>query len=102
MQNRIKIYQNNTTTIACTVIGGLDLTGFTPHFTVKGKASDIGTLLSKTGIVSDPSTTVTFAFTSIDTSMAPGSYVYDVVIDTSTQTYTLVKDIFEILDGVRY
>ena len=101
MNNRIEIYQNNTTTIACVVVGLSDLSAFTPHLTIKKKASDSTVILTKTGIVSDPSTTVQFDFTTTDTSMAPGNYVYDVVIDTSTQVYTVVKDVFEILDGVK-
>jgi len=101
MNNRIEIYQNNTLTLACSVIGGLDLTPFTPHLTVKKKASDDIVVLSKTGIVTDPSTTVTFDITITDTAIAAGNYVYDIVIDTSTQAFTIVKDVFVILDGVK-
>lgn len=101
MNNRIEIFQHNTMTLGCHVVGGLDLSYFTPILTVKQKSSDILSVLSKTGIVTDPSTTVTFSFLTVDTSMAPGSYVYDIVIDASTETYTLVKDVFVIKDGVK-
>lgn len=101
MSNKIELYQNNTITIGCHVVGGLDLTNFTPHLTVKKKASDDNAVLSKIGFVTDPSTTVQFSLLTTDTSMGPGSYVYDIVIDTSTQTYTLVKDVFVIMDGVK-
>lgn len=99
--NRIEIYQNNTLTIGCSVFGGLDLTHFTPHLTVKKKASDDAVVLSKIGIITDPSTSMQFDFTMNDTSIAAGNYVYDVVIDTSTQAFTIVKDVFVILDGVK-
>lgn len=101
MNNRIEIYQKNTLTLGCHVTGGLDLTGFTPHLTIKKKASDDTIVLSKTGIVTDPSTTVTFDLSMTDTSIAAGNYVYDIVIDTSTQVFTVVKDVFVILDGVK-
>jgi hypothetical protein len=101
MNNRLEIYQNNTLTLACYVVGGLNLDDFTPHLTVKKKASDDVAILSKTGIVVDPSTTINFSFSTTDTSLAPGNYVYDVVIDSSTQVHTLVKDVLVILDGVK-
>lgn len=102
MSNRIEIYQGNTTTLACHVTGNVDLSRFTSYLTVKRKASDVEPVLSMVGFVPDPSgSTVQFPLSSVDTSFGPGSYVYDVVIDASTEVYTLVKDAFVILDGVR-
>ena len=103
MSNRIELYQNNTTTLVCSVIGGIDLTNFIPQLTIKKKASDTTSILTKVGIVSDPSTSLQFNINTIDTSMNPGSYVYDISIETinKSQVYTLVKDVFVILDGVK-
>ena len=102
MNNTIEIYQNNTFTLGCYVTGGLNLTGFAPYLTVKKKASDTTSVLSKLGTVTDPSTTVTFDLTTTDTSLAIGSYVYDIVIEKAPQVYTIVKDSFIVRDGVRY
>ena len=100
--NKIEVYQNNTKTIACYIYGGLNLSTYTPYLTVKRKATDTTTILEKTGLVTDPSTTVTFDLTSVDTSIAFGDYVYDITIEDGTNVHTVVKDVFTILDGVRY
>lgn len=102
MNNRIEIFQNNSKTIGCYITGGLNLSEFTPYLTVKRKASDAEVILQKIGLVSDPSTTVTFELATADTSIAAGDYVYDVVIESSTQIYTVVKDRFSVLDGVKW
>jgi hypothetical protein len=102
MNNTIELYQNNSTILTCTIVGGLNLTWFNSHLTVKTKASDTVALLSKDGFVSDPSTSVVFYLTSTDTSLNAGSYVYDIVIDSSTQLFTIVKDSFIVLNGVKY
>ena len=102
MKNKIEVYEKNTQTIAVYVSGLSDLSLYTPHLTVKRKAADTSTLLEKTGLVSDPSTTYVFNLTTTDTSIAPGDYVYDVVLESSTLGYhTIVKDRFSILEGVR-
>ena len=102
MKNHIAIYEKNTQTIAVYVSGLSDLTLYTPYLTVKKKATDSSTLLSKTGLVSDPSTTYVFNLTGVDTSIAPGDYCYDVVLESSTLgNHTVVRDKFSILEGVR-
>lgn len=100
--NRIEIYQHNTKTIGCVVVGGLDLSSFTPYLTIKQKASDTDIILSKIGVVTDPSTTVTFDLSATDTSISSGSYVYDIVLVDDPTIYTIVKDSFIVLDGVKF
>ena len=102
MNNRIEIFQHNTKTIGCYIYGGLDLSTYTPYFTVKQKAAGSAEILSKVGMVTDPSTTVTFDFTATDTSIAPGNYVYDITLIDDPTVYTVVKDSFVILDSVKY
>ena len=102
MKNHIEIFEKNTQTIAVYVSGLSDLSLYTPHLTVKRKASDSSTLLEKTGIVSDPSTTYVFNLDTVDTSIAPGDYCYDVVLQSETLgNHTVVKDTFSVLDGVK-
>lgn len=102
MKNKIELFEKNTQTIAVYVSGLSDLSLYTPHLTVKRKASDSSTLLEKTGIVSDPSTTYVFNLTASDTSILPGDYCYDVVLQSETLgNHTVVKDTFSVLDGVK-
>lgn len=97
--NRIEVYQNNTKTINCTV-SGLSLTGYTPNLTVKKNKSET-VYLGKEGIVTDPSTAI-FYLTPADTSLSPGDYIYDITFTSDSSIYTVTKDAFIILDGVKY
>lgn len=96
--NKIEVYQNNDKDITCTV-SGLSITGYTPYLTIKRNTNGEA-IISKTGTIADPSTAM-FSISNTDTSIAAGDYVYDVVIETSTYKYTIVKDRFSVLDGVR-
>lgn len=98
--NKIEIYQNNNKTINC-VVSGLAITGYTPYLSVKKKAIDASTVLSKTGVITDAST-ATFYLTPTDTSLASLDYVYDITIENDSSIYTVVKDTFTILEGVKY
>ena len=106
MANKIEIFQNNTLTVTCNVLG-VNVTGFTPIFTVKKNISDTSTLIERTGTIVDPST-ISFHITSSDTSLATVAYPYDITIekvDSSTGEliiHTIIKDIFEVKNGVRY
>lgn len=99
--NHIEIFEKNTKVIAVYVVGLDDLSLFTPILTVKRKATDASTLLSKTGVVSDPSTTFAFTLTPADTSLLPFDYCYDITLDGSSGTYTLIHDTLSILRTVK-
>jgi hypothetical protein len=102
MNNHIEIFQKNTQTIACFVSGLSNLALYDATLTVKKHASDPSTLISKLGIVSDPSTTYVFNLTNIDTSIAPGDYCYDITLESSANgVHTVVRDRFSILDSVK-
>ena len=97
--NKIRVYQNNNKTVICTV-SNLDITGYTPYLTAKkNNAAEIS--LSKEGIISDASTAI-FYLTPTDTSLVAGDYIYDITLETDSSIYTLVKDAFIVLDGVRH
>jgi hypothetical protein len=106
MTNKIEIFQNNTLTVTCSVLG-VNVTGFTPIFTVKKNISDTSPLIEKTGTIVDPST-ISFYITSSDTSLATVAYPYDITIEKVDSSsgeliiHTVTKDIFEVKDGVRY
>ena len=102
MNNLIELYQQDTQTIAVYVGGISDLTLYDSWLTVKNKTTDTSTYLQKSGVVSDPSSTIVFNLTGVDTSLKTGDYVYDIVLESSTLGYhTIVKDRFSVLDGVR-
>jgi len=97
--NSIEVYQNNTKSLTC-IVYGLDVTGFTPYLTVKN-LKDASILINKTGTVIDSSVAV-FNLSSIDTSLEPGNYIYDITFEQDSSIYTVVKDSFIVIDGVRY
>ncbi len=99
MANKLNVYQNNTFPFTCT--SPINATGFTPYFTVKKNLSDVSTLISSIGTVSD-SSTLYFNLSSVDTSIEAGDYPYDITIESDASIYTLVKDIMTIMNGVRY
>ena len=101
MNNKIEIFEKNTQNIAVYVGGITDLGMYVPYLTVKKKTSDAVPILSKAGIVSDPSTTYMFELTSEDTSINVGDYVYDITLEQGTIKHTIIKDVFSIIDTVR-
>lgn len=104
MNNHIEIYQRNSKELAVYVSGLSDLSYYVPYITVKRKSSDTSALISKTGTVTDPSTTYTFSLTTTDTSLAASDYVYEITLENSTNNtiVTIVRDRFTILDSIRY
>lgn len=99
--NVIEIYQKNSKTIELTITGLNDISDYTPLLSVKKLESDASTLIFNGGVITDASGTVSFALLPADTSLAIGDYVYDVNIESSTNTYTVTNNIFTILDSVR-
>ena len=100
--NKIEIFQHNTLTFDVSVYNFPDASGYTPYFTIKKKATDASAAKTITGTVKDASGTLRFNFTSTDTSLAAGDYVYDINLEKDASIYTLVKDRISIIDGVRY
>jgi hypothetical protein len=100
MDNHISIYQKNTKTLAVLVTGINDLSTYIPYLSVKKKATDVSTVLFKSGIVSDPSSTFTITLTTTDTSLAPLDYVYDLTIKGNGNVITIVRDKFTIMENI--
>lgn len=100
MANNIEIYQKNTKRLTLTV-GGLTCTGYTPYLSVKKNITDSSTVIFRAGTISDASTVI-IDVTSTDTSLAKGFYVYDITLEKDSSIYTVVKDSFTILDGIKY
>jgi hypothetical protein len=77
------------------------MTGYTPYLTVKRKTTDAETALQLTGWVSDSSTLI-FDISSSDSSIAVGDYVYSIEVELDSSIYTVVRDKFTVVDGVKY
>ena len=105
--NRIECFQQNSRGIGVVINNPGVVDGsfedYIPYLTVKTKAPDSSTVLSSVGTI-DSSTTAIFNLTPTDTSLAAMDYVYDITIEEPSigAKYTIVKDRFSILDGVRY
>lgn len=97
--NRIEVYQQNSKLIVCDVSGLVDLNGYTGTLTVKEDV-DGNIVISNTGSINDLSISFDLSYT--DTSIAAKDYIYDVVIESSTNHYTVVQDEFIVLDSVKY
>lgn len=98
----LEIYQNNTLSFDVSIYGITDVSGFIPYFTVKRNTSDASTILSKTGLIKDPSGAARFFVPSTDTSLNPYTYVFDITIEKDSSIFTIYKDTLTIKDGVRY
>lgn len=99
--NKIDIYQNNTCTKYLQV-DGLSLTGYDAYLTVKRNTSDTSYLLDVSLAVVDASTLlINISSTDVST-LTSGEYIYDITAIKDNSIFTITKDIFAILDGVRY
>ena len=98
--NAIKIPQQNTRTVICTVTGLVNLNGYTATLTVKKKPEDTTAVIDeKEGSISD--LVITFALTPTETNVDPYEYVYFITIDDETNRYTVAEDICEIEYSVK-
>ena len=101
MANSIEIFQGNTKTIVCAVTGLASLTGYTATLTVKKEARDVGIpLISVTGTIE--ALNITFLTSATNNTLPAGKYVYEVSVTDGTNVYTIVQDVYEILESAKY
>ena len=99
--NKIEIYQRNPCTKYLQV-EGLNLTGYDAYLTVKRNTSDTSYLLDVSLAVVDASTLlINISSTDVST-LSSGEYIYDITAVKDNSIYTITKDIFTVLDAVRY
>lgn len=98
--NNITVYQGNTKTITCTVSGLADLSGYTATLTVKKDSRDTVPLFEVTGTIE--ALVITFNTSAANNTMDAGGYVYEVTITNGTFVYTIVQDIYEIVESVKF
>jgi len=98
--NEITIYQKNSRTIYCTVTGSDDISAYAGYMTVKKNITDTALVITSTGSVGV--TAAIFSLAPTDTDIDSGAYVYDIVIESGSEKYTIVKDDFIVNDAVLY
>ena len=105
--NKITMYRGDTNAITVAVTNedgtAFDLTGYTMRLTVKDKSADPDTeaLIQKTGVIADPVTGIGIInLETSDTDLDIKEFIYDVQITSTTTNYTVIKDIFEIINDV--
>jgi hypothetical protein len=99
--NKIEIYQRNTCTKYLQV-EGLNLTGYDTYLTVKNNTTDTSYLLDVSLSVVDSSTILINIASNDVSSLSRGEYIYDITAVKDNSIYTITKDIFTVLDAVRY
>ena len=99
----------NSANYTCAVTASFFLTTCSAYFTVKKNLTDTSASLAITGShVSDHSggfgsgSIFSFGLSPISSSMAAGHYVYDIVVESGSNHYTVVQDDFNVLDIVLY
>lgn len=95
----IKVYQNNTVEIVCTVKGLQSLDGYTPYITIK-EDYDEDEVFEKEGNVNG--TDVVFKIDPSDNDISPGTYLYEITITDGTDNYTVLQNKYVVLDSVKY
>jgi len=85
----LTIYQGNSGTIRATIKTGLsDLTGYTGYYIARKSASGITNILDLSTNDWDASTAI-FAFTELDSSIAPGKYIDEFYVSSSDNLFTV-------------
>ena len=101
---KIDVYQGTTKQFTVKVETGAfnNLNGYSGLLSVKESRSTPDSLLTKVPTIATDASTMNFALCYTDTSINPGIYFYDIVIDNCTNRYTALQDLFEVVDSVRY
>lgn len=99
--NKIEIYQNNTYTRYLQV-EGLDITGYDVFLSAKRNLSDVSLVLDISLAVIDASTVFINIPSNDVSSLSRGEYIYDITAIKDNSIHTITKDVFTILDGVRW
>jgi len=102
--NKVTIYEGNSAVIAFAVLNadGTDatLTGFTATLYVKQNKIDTTSLITKTGVISGND--ITFTILDTDNDFDKGTYYYEVVLESATQTLTIEQDRYIVRESIVY
>ena len=102
--NKITTYESNSITVICSVFNDdgtdTDLSSYTGTLTVKQNKDDTSVLITSTGDVTDND--IEFDISDTDNDLECGVYYYEVTIDSTTESYTLVQDRLVIKESLVY
>lgn len=96
--NQIDVYENNDIKIYVDVTGITSLAGYTATLTVKSSKESAVTLFFVTGTIS--SLRITFDVSALQNDMDRGYYYFEVTITDGTHKYTLVQDVYNIIESL--
>jgi hypothetical protein len=102
--NKITVYEGNSAIIECAVLNpdGTDavLTDFTATLTIKENKDDATELIEETGVISGNE--ITFTIPDTDNDLEKGTYYYEVTIESTDETLTLVQDRLIVKESIVY
>lgn len=105
LSQMIEVYQGNTKVINVNMSGsGLpgDLSGYTAYLIVKREKTDDDDikLFQKTGTING--TVANFATDPADNTQDAGDFYFEVYITDGSNVFTVVQDVYRILESVKY
>ena len=105
--NREQILQGNSRQLFCAVVdsdGIFDLATFSAKFYAQKypprENSPIDISLNA-AVIDTSNGVILFNLTEIDTSVAVGDYIYEIIIDNSTSRISVVQDELQILNSIK-
>ena|SRR6056297_2558021 len=98
--NAVEVYKNNTLDFYVNLSGLEDYSDFTAYLTVKKNYHATDALIEKTGTITAEK--AEFSIDATDNNIPAGVYYYDVVIESSSEKYTVTQSTYTILKSVKY
>lgn len=100
--NVIEVYQGNTKNFTCTVTGLASLAGYTAKCIVKKNKEDADAdkKFELTGTIDG--LVISFTSSATNNTQDAGEYYYEVYITDGTNVFTVVQNIYRILESVKY
>jgi hypothetical protein len=98
----IEVYQGNSISIDVTISGMSDLVGYTSKLIVKKNKEDDDGLKKFEATGTNVALVATFATSAANNTLDAGDYYYEVYITNGTNVFTVVQDIYRVLESVKY
>ena len=106
--NRLEFYQRRSKSFFVDVLDSsdnkMDLTGYTPSFYAKRypiTPSSIVDISVGGTVINASNGAILFNFTPTDTSVIKGDYSYEIVIESSTYTYTPIQNTLNVIESIK-
>ena len=104
MNDIIKVYEGNSKVVTCTVTNddgtAATLTGFDATITVTEKLDGADVLFSSTGVI--VGNVITFTIDPADNAIPYGVYMYEITIESLTETISLLQGRYHVMESLVY